>query len=148
MAPVSLLASITDTNAGRPTLASIAFSAARSTTPAPSTGMVRISSGAKPPPASTDGCSVAPTSSALSSTGLPPTRQSGVSTVLLASVPPLVKVTSFASPPTKRATALRARSTRARAARPSACTDDALPTSPSAATMAARATGRRGAVAL
>ena len=71
----------------------------------------------------------------------------GVSASMLASVAPLVKMTFLASAPTKLATFSRASSTNRRAARPSACTDDAFPVSSSAATMTARASSRRGAVA-
>ena len=49
--------------------------------------------------------------------------------------------------PVASATCARARSITARAARPSACTDEGLPTTSSAAAMAARASGRSGAVA-
>jgi hypothetical protein len=65
----------------------------------------------------------------------------------LASVPPEVKVTFFASAPTSAATCVRAFSITARAARPSACTDDAFPVAASAATMASRAASHSGAVA-
>ena len=79
---------------------------------------------------------------------LAPKVQFGVSTVSFASVPPPVNVTSLASPPTSRAISLRAVSIRRRASRPSPCTDEALPTAASASTIAARASGRSGAVAL
>ena len=63
-APVSLLASITDTSAGGPP-SSIARRRARSSTPARVTPMVPIASGANRPPASTEACSMAETSNRL-----------------------------------------------------------------------------------
>ena len=81
---------------------------------------------------------------------MPATRiasQPAASTALLASVAPLVKTTSAGLAPTSAATCSRASSTRPRARRPSACGDDGLPTTSSAATMAARASRRSGAVA-
>ena len=78
-----------------------------------------------------------------------PTRRSdGVSTVFAASVPPLVKTTFLALPPTSAATSSRARSTALRAARPSACTEEALPGRASARAIAAATSGRTGVVAL
>ena len=71
----------------------------------------------------------------------------GVSASALASVPPDVKMTLRGSAPTRAATCSRAVSTKCRAARPSAWTDDGLPSWSSAASMAARAAGRSGAVA-
>ena len=64
-----------------------------------------------------------------------------------ASVAPEVKTTSAGLQPTASATCARARSTSALAARPSAWTEDGLPTTSIAATIAARASGRSGAVA-
>ena len=71
----------------------------------------------------------------------------GVSASMLASVAPLVKVTFLASAPLSTATFCRASSMTWRAARPSACTDEALPVSSRAAVMAAWASARSGAVA-
>ena len=65
-----------------------------------------------------------------------------------ASVAPEVKITSAPSAPSAAATCARAFSTAARAARPSAWTLDGLPTISIAASIAARASGRIGAVAL
>ncbi len=73
--------------------------------------------------------------------------QPRANTMLLASVPPLVNTTSAGSAPTSAATSSRASSTIARARRPSLCGEDGLPTTSSAATTAARASARSGAVA-
>ena len=67
----------------------------------------------------TDGCSIAETSSVSPS--------AGDSASMLASVPPEVNTTSRALAPTSAATCSRAVSTRRRAARPAAWTDDGLP---------------------
>ena len=72
---------------------------------------------------------------------------SGDSASMLASVPPEVKTTLRGSAPTSAATCSRASSIRRRAARPSAWTEEGLPQTSSAATIAARASGRSGAVA-
>ncbi len=66
----------------------------------------------------------------------------------LASVPPLVKITVEAGAAIKAATSALACSTRARAARPAACTDEGFPPSSSARATAAAASGRTGDVAL
>jgi len=66
----------------------------------------------------------------------------------LASVPPPVKTTVEAGAAIRAATSTRACSIRARAARPAACTDDGLPTVPSAWATAAAASGRTRVVAL
>jgi len=66
---------------------------------------------------------------------------------MLASVPPEVNTTSREVTPTRAATCSRAVSTSRRAARPAAWTDDGLPVTPTAAIMAACASGRSGAVA-
>ena len=58
-----------------------------------------------------------------------------------------MKTTSPGAQPVAAATCARARSTIARAARPSAWTDDGLPSASIAAAIAARASGRSGAVA-
>ncbi len=84
------------------------------------------------PPHRTDGCSIAETNSRSRCSLRPPISIVGVSASMLASVAPLVNVTFLASAPTDPATRLRASSTRRRAARPSACTDDALPVRPRA----------------
>jgi hypothetical protein len=64
-----------------------------------------------------------------------------------ASVAPAVNTTSAGLHPTASATSARARSTSALAARPSAWTDEGLPATSIAAIIAARASGRSGAVA-
>ena len=66
---------------------------------------------------------------------------------MLASVPPEVNTTLRGSAATSAATFSRASSIRRRAARPSAWTEDGLPELSSAASTAARACGRSGAVA-
>ena len=66
----------------------------------------------------------------------------------LASVPPLVKTTVEAGAAIRAATSALACSTRARAARPAACTEDGLPTLARACATASAASGRTGAVAL
>ena len=71
-----------------------------------------------------------------------------VKAMLLASLPPLVKTTMGAITPMARATAARESSSSLRAARPSAWTEEALPETSIAASMAARAAGRSGEVAL
>ena len=63
----------------------------------------------------------------------PAVRSPATSASMLASVPPEVKTTSRGSAPTSAATCSRACSIRRRAARPSACTEDGLPTTSSAA---------------
>ena len=67
---------------------------------------------------------------------------------LLASVPPLVKITLRGAAPASPATSRRAPSIMARARRPSAWTEEALPMSAIASSAASRALGRNGAVAL
>jgi hypothetical protein len=76
-----------------------------------------------------------------------PAPVKGESASMLASVPPEVNTTLRGSAATSAATSPRASSTRRRAARPSAWTEDGLPTASSAAIMAARASSRSGAVA-
>ena len=68
-------------------------------------------------------------------------------TALLASVAPLVKTTSAGLAPTSAATFSRASSTMARTRLPSVCGEDGLPIASSAASTAARASGRSGAPA-
>ncbi len=63
------------------------------------------------------------------------------------SVPPLVKTTSEGRAPTAAAIASRDSSTARRAARPDACSDEALPTRERAAVIASTATGSIGVVA-
>ena len=72
----------------------------------------------------------------------------GKSEQQLASVPPLVKITSSGAAPTSSATLIRAASIAARAALPSSCTEDGLPIEIKRATSASRTSGRSGAVAL
>jgi hypothetical protein len=66
---------------------------------------------------------------------------------MLASVPPEVNTTPRGSAPTSAATSSRACSIRRRAARPSTWMEDALPVVSSAASAAARASCRSGALA-
>ena len=68
--------------------------------------------------------------------------------MLFASVPPLVKTTERGDAPTRRATASRAASTLALAARPGPCTDDGFPPASRAEATARATSGRTGAVAL
>src|SRR5665213_4288654 len=77
------------------------------------------------------------------------TRRSGNprSAVWLASLPPLVKITSAEAAPTSAATSSRAASTAWRAARPARWTDEALPHRNSASAIAAATSGSTGAVA-
>ena len=89
--------------------------------------------------ASTESCSIAETQ--ISS-------QPAAITQLLASVAPLVNTTSLGLAFTSCATSSRARSTIARTARPSACTDEGFPVVSIDATIAARASARSGADAL
>ena len=77
----------------------------------------------------------------------PPCSIDRLSASAFASEPPEVKITLRGSAPTAAATRARASSRMLRAARPSAWTDDGFPTTSMAAAMAARACGRRGAVA-
>jgi hypothetical protein len=67
---------------------------------------------------------------------------------LLASVPPLVNMTASGLAPTSAATLALARSSARRAARPKACTEDALPIRPSSSAIASITSGRTGALAL
>src|SRR4051794_39242195 len=98
-------------------------------------------------PWSTHGCSVEP--ARRNDVPAPPFHlREGDSTRLLASVPPLVKITFLELAPTRAATRSRAVSISARAARPSAWTDEALPVIWRARTSAAATSGRSGAVAL
>ncbi len=135
MIPVSLLASMTDTIAGRGSAARNWSRRARSTIPLPSTATLSASGTAS----STELCSTAETR--MRSRPLP------MSARWFASVPPLTKITPSGAAPISAATASRARSTFCRAARPQRCTEEGLPQLPSAATAAAAASGRSGAVA-
>ncbi len=146
MTPVSLLASIRATK-GLPSAASQACrrsaSQARSATPFASTGSTSTAAPEALAVSRTLSCSMAETIS----------RRAPAATALsmamaLASVPPLVKITVEAGAAIRAATSSRAFSTRSRAARPLAWTDEGLPTFCSAAIMAAWACGRTGAVAL
>ena len=85
--------------------------------------------------------------SSLSTGRSDPRRNPGVSASALASVPPDVKTTLRDSAPTAPATALRASSTKRRARRPSAWTEEGLPGRSQAAAIASRASGRSGVVA-
>jgi hypothetical protein len=134
--PVSLLAAIRQTSAGGP--GSIAAKALRSRVPSGRTG---ITSAPGPAAARTAGCSVAPTRIRR------PWPRPWIARAL-ASVPPLVKTTSPARMPKLWATLSRASSSRRRAARPWPCTAEGLPPASSAASTAARASGRSGSVAL
>ena len=87
--------------------------------------------------------------------GRPDNSSSGESASATASVAPLVKITAAGSAPTSAAIAAdrwvtdgNKSATRARAARPSAWIEEALPVSAKAAAIAARASGRSGEVAL
>jgi hypothetical protein len=68
--------------------------------------------------------------------------------MLLASVPPEVKITSAGKAPIRAATWRRALSISPRALRPTPCTADGLPPVRNASTMASNASGRSGLVAL
>jgi len=82
------------------------------------------------------------------STGRPePRHNPGASASALASVPPEVKTTFRGRAPTAPAMARLASSTRRRALRPSACTDEALPQISKAIDIASRASLRSGVVA-
>ncbi len=80
--------------------------------------------------------------------GARPMRQSGVSSVVAASVAPEVNTTCSGAPLTSAATARREASTMRRAARPSAWTEEALAAMSKAASIASRAAGSSGALAL
>ena len=106
-------------------------------------------SGRKRPPASTDGCSIAETSSASKRRRVAADLQRGVSASTFASVPPEVKITLRGSAPTSAATCSRASSISARAARPSRMDRRRVADQrPAPRTMAARACGpqRRGRI--
>jgi hypothetical protein len=92
----------------------------------------------------TDSCSIAEaTSTAFSTARIAPRSASPT-----ASVPPLANAMSSLHAPTTPATTSRAASTKPRARRPSAWTDEGLPVCSSACAIAAFASGRSGAVAL
>ena len=111
IAPVSLLASISETSAGRGSAPACASSAARSATPSSGSAGKRSAPGAV---VGTESCSIAETMSA-------PAGKAAQRQVWFASVPPLVKTTSSAAAPTSAATSRRARPrSRWRAARPAA----------------------------
>src|SRR6266545_4235136 len=134
--PVSLLANITDTSAGSSDAASLRSSAARSSTPSPSTGTMSASGTAR--------CTLSCSMDEISTRR----RPLPASAMLLASVPPEVKITSAGNVPTRAATWRRALSTRPRALRPTPCTADGLPPVRNASTMASSAMGLSGLVAL
>jgi hypothetical protein len=135
MTPVSLLASMTETSAGRGSAASRRSSASSATMPLPSTGIGSAVGAAS----QLEACSIADTSRRA--------RPLPARARLLASVPPLVKITPSGAAPTRAATAARASSTIRRPARPQRCTEEGLPQWLSAAVIAAAASGRSGAVA-
>ena len=110
--------------------------AARSSTPSPSTGTMSASGTAR--------CTLSCSMDEISTRR----RPAPASAMLLASVPPEVKITSAGRAPTRAATWRRALSTRPRALRPTPCTADGLPPVANAATMASNASGRSGLVAL
>src|SRR5262245_8484780 len=89
--------------------------------------------------ASTESCTMAETTTV---------SQSPATTHLFDSVPLLVNPASAGLALPAAATCSRASSTTARARRPSECTEDGLPATVQAVSIAAHATGRRGAVAL
>ena len=133
--PVSLLASIRHTNAGPPWRARAR--AAKSTRPWPSTGMTSASGRAM----RTASCSVAPIR-----------RRRPWPSAWIASasdsVPPEVNTISAVAQPKRAAITSRASSMIRRAARPAAWTELGLPVTSMAASIAARACGRSGSVAL
>src|SRR5258708_11614856 len=137
MMPVSLLASMIETSAGRSSAARRSASIVRSTMPvAGLTGRDSASGTAL----STESCSIAETR--IRRRPLP------LKASWFASLPPLTKTTSRSSVPTSAAISRRAASTARRAARPARCTEEGLPTSANASATAAATAGRTGAVAL
>ena len=138
--PVSLLASIRAA-ATRSPRRSRAASQARSATPSAVTG--QTSTGTDPARAV---CITASCSMALTSRASMPTDRAARPSAL-ASVPPPVKTSRSVAAPMRAASSARARSMPFRALRPAPCTDEGLPGASSTASMAARACGRRGAVA-
>ena len=136
--PVSLLAIITETSAFGPI--NIFSSIDKSTRPNLSTGIISTGFPLALAAAITDGCSTAETKTRSTSTPR--------NAMLLASVPPLVNVIICGKQPSQRPSVSRASLNNFRAARPSPCTDDALPPTSMAATIAAFTEGRSGLVAL
>jgi hypothetical protein len=114
------------------------------TRPSASTPTTRRDAAVARTVSSTEACSIADVTAM-------PGRTASVPRIarLFASVAPLVNTISRGAAPTRAATSARARSTAVRIAAPSRCALDGLPTPPSsAATIAARASGRSGALAL
>ena len=151
--PVSLLAAITETMGG-PASGEANFESSRvssltSITPFASTPIWRTLVCSKRPPSSTEGCSMLEIKQAPSiAPGSPRPQLAGASAVMLASLPPLVKITRSAAAPANAATSRRAASIIAWARRPSACTDEGLPALSSARSTPARTSGDIGALAL
>ena len=134
--PVSLLASMTETSAGRGSPASSAASASRSTMPSRSTGIRSASGTAR----NTESCSTADTSTR--------SRPAPSSARWFASVPPLTKTMPSGGAPTSAATAIAAALDELpRRAAPAMHRRRDCRTSASAAVIAAAASGRNGAVA-
>jgi hypothetical protein len=134
--PVSLFASIRHTSAGGWS-ASNAARADRSATPFRSTGRMLAAAVTE----RTASCSVA---QAINRRPMPSAWIASAS----ASVPPDVNTRFAGSAPNRVASDSRASSRIRRAARPAPCTDDGFPVTAMAASMAARASGRSGSVAL
>ena len=128
--PVSLLASWTETSDRAPSRATRARRepARGRRRPSPSTGIRSTASGGEAVPVEDAGMLGRADEQQRSRPALRRSRRQrrGDSTVLFASVPPLVKTTSSAAAPTSAATWSRARSIAARAARPSAWTEDGI----------------------
>ena len=144
--PVSLLAAISATSGLAPLPAAALRRACRSPSDAtPSRLAPNRSTEGKSPPTSTETCSISEAIATLQAA--PACSIARLSATAFASEPPEVKTTLRGSAPTATATRSRAVSRICRAARPSACTDEGLPTTSMAAAMAARACGRSGAVA-
>ncbi len=147
--PTSLLAAITATRAVRPGRSRPA-SRSGSTRPRPSTGArstrAPASASAQAAASSTAWCSTAEQTRCRSSGGRASTVP--LTARLSASVPPEVNTTSAGAAPTRAATCSRAVSTAARAARPWPCWLDGLAAGRSSSgSIAARASGRNGALA-
>ena len=147
MAPVSLLDAIIHTRAGRASACRSSTSAPILATPFESTPRSLTSTPLAVAVSMTLACSVATTIRRSTA----PEANVPIIARLLASVPPDVNTTSSGTAAAKDATLARASSTRRRATLPARWTEDGLPPPASAsmaATMASRASGRSGAVAL
>ena len=146
--PVSLFANCTATSAGPEEAAREASSASRVKSPLPIDG--KRARKALPRNARRRARLHAP--SPRSERGKSPWRPlrpaiAASSAVAMASVPPLVKITPASGAFARREASWRAVSTRPRAARPSAWTEEGLPVVASASTMRASTSARIGAVA-